>query len=73
LAAENDGEVGWDFPSRQPSQLSEIINSREINEQVGQDEVTGGTETVGDGEDFVMILMVMHVAKQTNYQIIVMT
>jgi hypothetical protein len=46
LAAENDGEVRWDLPSRQPSQLSEIINRREIKEQVGQDEVTRGTETV---------------------------
>jgi hypothetical protein len=48
LAAESEGGVGWDLPSRQPSGLRDLINSREINEQVGQDKVTGGrgTETV---------------------------
>jgi hypothetical protein len=48
LVAENDSEAEaeWDLPSRQLSQLSEVISSDEINEQVGQDEVTGGTGTV---------------------------
>jgi hypothetical protein len=48
----NDGEAEWDFPSRQPSHLSEIINSGEVNEQVGQDEVTGGQKHFRDGEEF---------------------
>jgi hypothetical protein len=50
LAAENDGEVGWDLPSRQLSQLSEIINSRDINEQAGQDEVTVGQKKLKTGK-----------------------
>jgi hypothetical protein len=34
LAAEDENEAGWDLPSRQPSQLSElIINSDEIKGQ----------------------------------------
>jgi hypothetical protein len=48
LAAENDGEAGWGLPYRQPSQFSEVINSGEINEQVGQDEVTGGYKQFRD-------------------------
>jgi hypothetical protein len=52
LAVENESEAGWDLLSRQPSQLSEIISSDEINEQVGQDEVTGGQEQSIEGENF---------------------
>jgi hypothetical protein len=40
LAVENESEAGWDLPSKQPSQLSELINSDEINGQVGLDGVT---------------------------------
>jgi hypothetical protein len=54
LAAENDGEAGRDLPYRRPSQFSEIINSGEINEQVGQDNVTGGQKRFRDGEEYVM-------------------
>jgi len=39
LAACNDGGAGYYITSRQPSQLSEIINTGEIKEQVVQDEV----------------------------------
>jgi hypothetical protein len=35
LAAENEIEAGLELLSMQPSQLSEIINSQEIIEQVG--------------------------------------
>lgn len=42
MAADSDNEAGWDLPSRQPPQLSEIINSGEIRELAGQGEVTGG-------------------------------
>jgi len=48
---ENDGEDGWDLPSRQPS---EIINSGELNEQVGQDEVTEGHKQLRDGQEIEM-------------------
>jgi len=48
LGAENDGEDGWDLPSRQPS---EIINNGELNEQVGQDEVTEGHKQFRDGQE----------------------
>jgi hypothetical protein len=54
LAAENDVEGGWDLPSRQPSQLLEIINSGEINEHVGQDEVTEGQKQLRDGQEIEM-------------------
>jgi len=54
LAAENDGEAGRDLLYRRPSQFSEIINSGEINEQVGQDDVTGGQKQFRDGEEYVM-------------------
>jgi len=54
LAAENDSEGGWDLPSRQPSQLLEIVNSGEINEQVGQDEVTEGQKQLRDGQEIEM-------------------
>jgi len=54
LAAENDGEAGRDLPYRWPSQFSEILNSGEINEQVGQDDVTGGQKRFRDGEEYVM-------------------
>jgi hypothetical protein len=51
-SAKNDGEAEWDLPSRQPSHLSEIINSGEANEQVREDEVTGGQKHFRDGEEF---------------------
>ena len=51
-SAANDGEAEWDVPPRQPSHLSEIINSGEVNEQVGQDEVTGGQKQFRVGEEF---------------------
>jgi len=54
LVAENDGEAGWDLLYRQPSRFSEIINSGEINEQVGQDEVTDGQKQFRDGEEYGM-------------------
>jgi hypothetical protein len=52
VAAENESAAGWDLPSRQPSELSEIINSEEINGQVGQDEVTGRQKQFREGEGF---------------------
>jgi hypothetical protein len=54
LAAENDGEGGWALPSRHPSQLCEIINSGEINEQVGHDEGTEGQKQLRDGQEIEM-------------------
>jgi len=48
LAAKNDGEDRWNLPSRQ---LSEIINSGELNEQVEQDEVTEGHKRLRDGQE----------------------
>jgi hypothetical protein len=54
VVAENDGEGRWDLLFRQPTQLHEIINSGEINEQVGQDEVTVGQNQLGDGEEIKM-------------------
>jgi len=41
LAADIDVGAGWCITSRQQSQLSEIINTGEIMEQVEQDEVNG--------------------------------
>jgi hypothetical protein len=52
LAAENEREAEWDLTSRQPSQLSEIINSEEIKGQVRQDEVTGRQKQFREGEEF---------------------
>jgi hypothetical protein len=53
LTAEDESEAGWDLPSRQPSQLSELmINSDETNIQAEQCEVTRGQEQFREGEDF---------------------
>jgi hypothetical protein len=54
LATENDGEAGWDLLSRKPSQLSAIMNGGEINEQIGQDEVTGGQKLLRDRKEIEM-------------------
>jgi hypothetical protein len=54
LAAENGSEAGWDLLYRQLSQFSEIVNSGEINEQVGQGEVTGRQKQFRDGEEYGM-------------------
>jgi len=37
--------------SRQPSQISEIINSGEIKKRLGQDEVIGGQKQLRDREE----------------------
>jgi hypothetical protein len=71
---ENDDGGGWDLLSRQPSQLREIINSGEINEQVGQDEFTEGQKQLRDGQETEMCDTDAEAcSKQTNYQIMVMT
>ena len=57
----------------QPSQLSEIINSGETNEQVGQDEVTGGQKQFRDEEEFGISGTDADACSETNEQIIVMT
>jgi hypothetical protein len=54
LAAENGNEAGWDLLYRQLSQFSEIVNSGEINKQVGQGEVTGRQKQIKDGEEYGM-------------------
>jgi hypothetical protein len=75
VAVDSDGEAGWDLLSRQPSQLSEMINtsSREVYEQVEQDEVTGGQKELRDGEEFGMSDTNADACREIDYQIVVMT
>ena len=54
FATENDGEAGWDLLSRKPAHLSAIMNDGEINEQIGQDKVTGGQKLLRDREGIEM-------------------
>ena len=54
LATENDGEAGCDLLSRKPAHLSAIMNDGEINEQIGQDKVTGGQKLLRDREGIEM-------------------
>jgi hypothetical protein len=52
LTAENESEAGWDLPSRQPSQLSELmINSDETDRHTEQCEVTRVQEQFREGEE----------------------
>jgi hypothetical protein len=51
LTAEDESEAGWDLPSRQPSQSSELmINSDETNRQAEQCEVSQGQEQFREEE-----------------------
>lgn len=52
--AKNDGEAGRNLPYRWLSLFSEVINSGEINEQVGLGDITGGQKQFRDGEEYVM-------------------
>jgi hypothetical protein len=52
LAAENESDAGLELQPLQPLQLSETINSHEINGQVGQHEVIGGQKQFREGDEF---------------------
>jgi hypothetical protein len=53
--AEDESEAGWDLPSRQPSQLCELmINSDETNRHTEQCGVTRVQEQFREGEELTL-------------------